>query len=241
MRRHLIPVVFVLAMAACGDASRPMAPFSTNPAAPSPAPRSRYTVSGLVTERTGPVPGVTVTASGSFGESVAVTDSSGFYSLHARGTIHLTADKPGYEQFLDHGLTFTVTRDVTFNPQLQALFLLSEDARMVTTLYPDDFPYYVGEASDSDYCGPCKLFRIRPQQSGMMNITLRWDGAANLGAWALDGMVKAIAVPGVSELTIPLKGGVEEDIKLYVGLPLRGQSPQSLARETAVEVITALR
>jgi hypothetical protein len=30
----------------------------------------------------------------------------------------------------------------------------------------------------------------------MMNITLRWDGAANLGAWALDGMVKAIAVPG---------------------------------------------
>ena len=234
--RWCVIAVLSLSAAACGDS--PSAPSAAREVPPPPGttppdPGPRGQASGVVVDTEGrPIAGAHVSGTG----VDTYSDAGGAFGF----SFPMTTWKVGFvaagyetgERGWMRGLS-----DVTLHVVLQRTVVVGVGGQVTLDLTNDDLPYYVGEAYDSDYCGPCKLVRISGLAgTGRARVTLRWGAGDDPGLqlWASDGYNVTPAPPGEAATRV-VEVGAQDWI--YVGLPLGADRlPQQLANATRVEI-----
>ena len=176
--RFLACGLAVLCQAACGQSGS-----TGNSAQTPPPPPVERLISGTVSEIDGsPVAGVQVSTLS--GETTAITDANGSFSLAINSSVVLLHfAREGYEP-RDWGMS---SDDVPamLNVLMQRVLVLSDVRPVADVLSPADLSAYVGEVDESDYCGPCKIVRLRSQHQAV-SVQVRWSGDQSLQLWESD-------------------------------------------------------
>ena len=148
--------------------------------------------------------------------------------------------KTGYEPDSVWNLrSLVMDKDWAVDARLQPIYLVAEASSLSATLDPGDRGAFVGEPYESDYCAPCKIFRLRTDSSSKIAIQLSWIGDAGLTLWALGGSIRARSASGTSEISVTIStvGGIES--KIYVGLPSPNWQVQTLHTAVPFELTTS--
>jgi hypothetical protein len=118
------------------------------------------------------------------------------------------------------------------NVRMQRVLVLSDVTPIADVLSPADLSAYVGDVDESDYCGPCKIVRLRSQHQAV-SVQLRWSGDHSLQLWESDSQA---VQSGSSQQTIDLTPISPETI-LHVGLRWESPTKRVLVHPEAFELV----
>jgi len=161
--------------------------------------------------------------------------AQGEYSIPAESTTGLfRASRDGFED-RTFGVALNgevVGRDVV----LQRVLAVGDHDSVSVALTPVDWPQYVGEPYESDYCNNCEVVRLRISPESSARVQVEWTGGQAIAAW-IDG--RKLESQGTTA-TGHVVGAVQDRL-LYLGVPTDGAPVQRLERAVIVQVSTAAR
>ena len=208
MKRAPLVLGACLALIACSDDpyrdySHPVSP--TSPPAPPPPPPATFVLFGTVRDMDGkPLPGATAEAfRGGAASLTAISNANGHFSFTGiTGTVTVRVYKEGYDWFRQ---SYTLAGDLAIEielPQVELADTISLGHTIQASVRPDAPPC---DPVQWDAMAPCRTFLITRGASGLLVVSISWNGDPELDATLVDPrgnyVATSVDVPG-DEITL---------------------------------------